>query len=59
MKKMTLNDLKKGKLSKNVINNLKTLTGGKVISEYCHPVYALQAGTSVLVGNDGKGTILV
>ena len=59
MKKLSLDDLKKGNLSKNVINNLKTLKGGAAVAEFCHPQYALQAGPSVLIGNNGKNGILI
>lgn len=39
MKKLSLDDLKKGKLSKNVINNLDLLKGGSVApAEFCHVV---------------------
>jgi len=41
MKKISLDDLKKGKLSKNIITNLEVLKGGLAApiaaEEYCHP----------------------
>lgn len=39
MKKMTLSDLKKGKLSQKVIGNSSSIKGGLMaaIEEYCHP----------------------
>ncbi|MDP9956589.1 hypothetical protein J2X97_002248 [Epilithonimonas hungarica] len=58
MKKMTLDDLKKGKLSKNVVNSLGLLKGGAISAEYCHPTYMVIAGGQILVGNQGKkGTV--
>ena len=38
MKKLSLDDLKKGKLSKKVINNLDLLKGGVAAAEFCHVV---------------------
>ena len=39
MKKMTLSDLKKGKLSQKVIGNSSSIKGGLMAAseEYCHP----------------------
>jgi hypothetical protein len=39
MKKLTLNELKKGKLSEKVVGNLKVIKGGLLpdTEEYCHP----------------------
>ncbi|MDR0772663.1 MAG: hypothetical protein LBF15_06880 [Candidatus Peribacteria bacterium] len=42
MKKLSLDDLKNGKLSKSVVKDLEFLKGGAAPEQFCHPVLGFQ-----------------